>query len=74
MQDAYRKRTSPSLDTGTWASSIVRTKDAVNKTVTQEGCLKELRRMIGRIDHPRNIFHKYLERIRVFINHMSLTC
>ena len=62
-----------------WAGVIIKTMNAVTKTVSQEKwtkaivILKEVRSNIGTPDHLGVLVHKSLEQARFFLNHLSLT-
>ena len=79
IQEAARKRTAPTLLADAWAGCVAKTQGVVEKTITQAKWIKtkkyleELKDLIGTPDHPRAVPLKALERVRGFLNHISLT-
>ena len=79
IQEAARKRSSPTLNADAWAGCVSKTEGVVTKTITQlkwnkaKVYLKGISLEMGTPDHPRPLLHKNLERARGYFNHLCLT-
>ena len=79
IQEAARKRTSPTLNANAWAGCVAKTDGLVSKSIAQAKwdkaklLIAELRSCIGTEDHPGLIPHKFLEKKRGYFNHVGIT-